>query len=95
MLDRHEALIHGMVMMAAADSVMTQSEMDMIGRIVTHLPIFRDFDLARLAGVADDCLEKLQGEDGLDLWPAPHQWSNPIVRVGRIRVPCWAAWSEA
>jgi uncharacterized tellurite resistance protein B-like protein len=78
MLDRHEALIHGMVMMAAADSVMTQSEMDMIGRIVTHLPIFRDFDLARLAGVADDCLEKLQGEDGLDLIIGEMKESLPV-----------------
>lgn len=67
MLNRHEALIHGMVTMAAADAVMTQSEMDMIGRIVTHLPVFSDFDLAQLPSIADTCLEKLQDENGIDL----------------------------
>lgn len=66
MLNRHEALIHGMVTMAAADAVMTQSEMDMIGRMVTHLPVFEDFDLAQLPAIADTCLEKLQDENGID-----------------------------
>ena len=28
-------------------------------------------------------------------WSAPYQWSTLFVRVGRIRVPCWGAWSEA
>ena len=67
MLDRHEALIHGMVTMAAADAVMTESEMDMIGRIVTHLPVFQDFDIARLPAITEQCLEKLQDENGIDL----------------------------
>jgi len=66
MLDRHEALIHGMVMMAAADAIMTESEMDMIGSIVTHLPVFRDFDVARLPNIAENCLEKLQDVNGID-----------------------------
>lgn len=78
MLDRHEALIHGMVMMAAADSVMTQSEMDMVGRIAAHLPVFRDFDLGRLAGIADACLEKLQAEDGLDVIIAEMKEALPV-----------------
>lgn len=67
MLNRHEALIHGMVMMAAADAVMTKSEMDMIGRIVTHLPIFQDFDASDLSRIAENCLAKLQDENGIDL----------------------------
>ncbi|MBO6837069.1 MAG: tellurite resistance TerB family protein [Alphaproteobacteria bacterium] len=67
MLNRHEALIHGMVMMAAADEIMTQSEMDMIGRIVTHLPIFRDFDATKLSQIAEACLAKLEDENGIDL----------------------------
>ncbi|MDW3206240.1 MAG: tellurite resistance TerB family protein [Alphaproteobacteria bacterium] len=67
MLNRHEALIHGMVMMAAADAVMTKSEMDMIGRIVTHLPIFRDFDASNLSSIAETCLAKLEDENGIDL----------------------------
>lgn len=66
MLDRHEALIHGMVIMAAADEIMTESEMDMIGRIVTHLPVFRDFDATRLPFIAEECIAKLDDENGLD-----------------------------
>ena len=66
MLDRHEALIHGMVTMAAADATMTESEMDMINRIVMHLPVFRDFDPARMSVVAEQCIAKLDDEDGLD-----------------------------
>lgn len=77
MLDRHEALIHGMVMMAAADSVMTQTEMDMIGRIVTYLPIFQDFDTARLPAIAEACLAKLDDEDGLDTIVAEIKESLP------------------
>jgi hypothetical protein len=67
MIDRHEALIHGMVMMAAADAVMSDTEMEMIGRIVMHLPVFQDFDVARLPNIAETCLEKLQYENGIDL----------------------------
>lgn len=67
MLDRHEALIHGMVMMAAADAVMSDTEMEMIGRIVTYLPVFQEFDIARLPNIAETCVEKLQDENGIDL----------------------------
>jgi tellurite resistance protein len=67
MLDHHEALIHGMVMTSAADTVMTQSEMDMIARIVAHLPIFKDFDPSRVPAIAEACLAKLEDENGLDI----------------------------
>ena len=66
-LDKHEALIHGMVMMAAADAVITDAEMAMIGRICSHLPIFHDFDLSRLPGISDACLKKLNDENGLEI----------------------------
>ena len=59
MLNRHEALIHGMVIAAAADAVITESEMEMIGRIVAHLPVFRDFDVTQLTG------SHLAGNEGL------------------------------
>lgn len=66
MLNRHEALIHGMVVMAAADAVISEAEMDMIGRIVVHLPVFRDFDLTQLAQITDACIAKLDSVNGID-----------------------------
>lgn len=66
MLNRHEALIHGMVIAAAADAVITESEMEMIGRIVAHLPVFRDFDVTQLTGIANACIDKLDDVDGID-----------------------------
>ncbi|MDF1750177.1 MAG: tellurite resistance TerB family protein [Alphaproteobacteria bacterium] len=66
MLDRHEALIHGMVIAAAADSVITESEMEMMGRIVAHLPVFRDFDVTKMTSIANACIDKLDDVDGID-----------------------------
>lgn len=66
MLNRHEALIHGMVIAAAADAVITESEMEMIGRIVAHLPVFRDFDVTQLTSIANACIDKLDDVDGID-----------------------------
>lgn len=65
-LDRHEALIHSMMMMAAADGVVSDPEMSTIGRICAHLPIFQDFDLNRLPMIADVCIGKLKDENGLE-----------------------------
>ena len=66
MLDIHEALIHGMVTMAAADASVADTELETIGKIVTTLPVFQDFDLARLPRIAETCLAKLDDEDGLE-----------------------------
>ncbi len=79
MLDRHEALIHGMVIMAAADAVITQSEMEMIGRVVIHLPVFRDFDISRLTDIADTCIAKLDDVNGLDHILAEMKESLPVT----------------
>ena len=65
-LSYHDALIHIMVTMSAADRTMSDSEIAKIGNIVKSLPIFEDFDLQRLIAVANDCTEILQKADGLD-----------------------------
>ena len=49
MLDPHGALICTMVIVSAADSDMTDAELAIIGDIVGHLPVFRDFDRDTLA----------------------------------------------
>lgn len=67
MLTPQDALIHTMVLAAAADRDMTDPEVSTIGEIVGHLPIFRDFEQGRLAKVASACVDLLQQEDGLDV----------------------------
>ncbi|MGE0724357.1 MAG: tellurite resistance TerB family protein [Alphaproteobacteria bacterium] len=66
MISHQDALIYTMVMVSAADNVMTDNELSTIGEIVSHLPIFRDFDRDQLTETAARCAELLQKEDGLD-----------------------------
>ncbi len=62
----HEALIYAMVTMSAADTSMTDRELMKIGDIVKTVPIFRDFDSARLVPISEAGLRYLRKEDGLD-----------------------------
>lgn len=66
-IDHHNALVFTMVLVAAAEGVMTDAELEVIGRLVRYLPIFQDFDLERLPHVGRDCAELLKEDDGLDL----------------------------
>ena len=66
-IDHHTALIFTMVLVAAAEGDMTDAELDVIGRQVRYLPIFRDFEHDRLPEVGRQCAELLRREDGLDL----------------------------
>ncbi|MCF6322341.1 MAG: tellurite resistance TerB family protein [Rhizobiaceae bacterium] len=65
-LSYHDALIHIMVTMSAADRTMSDSELAKIGTIVKSLPVFADFEVERMIAVANDCTDILQKEDGLD-----------------------------
>jgi tellurite resistance protein len=66
-IDHHTALIFTMVLVSAAEGVMTDPELEAIGRQVRYLPIFRDFDHDRLTEVGRECAELLKHEEGLDL----------------------------
>ena len=66
MLDHHRALIYTMVIVSGASSRMTEAELQAIGDIVGHLPVFRDFDRAALPGLLNDCAELLAGENGFE-----------------------------
>lgn len=66
MLSTHEALIYSMVVMSAADSVISEPEVEMIGNIIARLPAFRDYDVSGLSATASECLELLSDENGLD-----------------------------
>lgn len=66
-IDHHAALIYTMVLVAAAEGSMTDRELEVMGRIVTHLPVFRDFDPERILEVGQECAELLRQDDGLDV----------------------------
>ncbi len=66
MIDSQTALIYTMVMVSAADRDMTDSELQTIGEIVKHLPVFKDYDTANLPALAQDCANLLADPDGLD-----------------------------
>jgi tellurite resistance protein len=66
-IDRHTALIFTMVLVSAAEGVMTDAELETIGRHVRYLPVFQGFDHDRLTTVGRSCAELLRREDGLDL----------------------------
>jgi tellurite resistance protein len=66
-VDHHTALIFTMVLVSAAEGVMTDAELGSIGRQVRYLPVFRDFEHDRLIAVGRECAELLRQEDGLDL----------------------------
>jgi tellurite resistance protein len=66
-IDPQTALVFTMVLVSAAEGVMTDAELETIGRMVRHLPVFRSFDEERLPAVGRDCAELLKDDDGLDL----------------------------
>jgi tellurite resistance protein len=66
-IDQHAALIFTMMLVSAAEGVMTDAELDMIGRQVRYLPVFREFDHQRLTEVGRDCADLLRRDDGLDI----------------------------
>jgi tellurite resistance protein len=66
MINHHSALIYTMVLVSASDGNMTDAELQTIGDIIKHLPIFQDFDQSTIARTAEDCAELLADPDGLD-----------------------------
>lgn len=62
----HEALVFAMVTIAAVDREISDNELQRIGRIVSHLPVFRDFNPDSLVHTAEACGNMLSGDDGLD-----------------------------
>ena len=66
MAQHHTALVHTMVLVSAADREMTDAELKTIGEIVSHLPVFADYDLKKLPKEAQACAELLSGNNGLE-----------------------------
>ena len=66
MLDHHRALIYTMVIVSAADADLADGELQIIGDIIGHLPVFHGFDRERLPQLLDGCANSLGQADGLD-----------------------------
>ncbi len=62
----HDALIHIMVTMSAADRTMTDNELAKMGDIIKNLPVFVNYDTEDLMAAAAQCTTILQEDDGLD-----------------------------
>jgi tellurite resistance protein len=65
-INHHTALIYTMILISASDRDMTDAELSSIGDMVGHLPVFRDFDKAKIAKTAASCVDLLNGKEGLD-----------------------------
>ncbi len=61
----HAALIYAMTISAAADSNMTDAELQKMSDTM-HLPVFQDFNADNLPHVAAECADLLVDEEGLD-----------------------------
>lgn len=66
MSEHHTALVYTMVLVSASDSNMTDRELQTIGEIVSHLPVFADYDRKRLPKEAQACAELLSEDEGLE-----------------------------
>jgi tellurite resistance protein len=64
-LSHHEALIYVMVTISAVDRAMTDAELGRIGEIVSHLPVFAEYEEDRLVKTAQACGEILSADGGL------------------------------
>ena len=62
----HTALIYTMVLMSAADSDMTDSELFTIGELVRTLPAFEGFNPDQLPKTAEACADILGQEGGME-----------------------------
>lgn len=61
-----DALVYIMVVTAAADTAMTKLELDRVGALVDRLPIFENYDRARLADIASQCVDLMKEVDDLN-----------------------------
>ena len=65
-LSPHDALIYIMVIVSAADSDMTDGELQRIGDVVHTMPVFAEFDDKQLIPTAQQCAALLLADNGLD-----------------------------
>lgn len=64
-ISTEKALIYTMVTMSGVEGRINATELQEIRLVIETLPIFRDFDVARLSAVAQECADMLQEPEGL------------------------------
>lgn len=65
-LSVQDALVYIMVVTASSDSRLTDKELMRIEGLVSRLPVFEDYDLTKLGGVASKCADLVNGPLGLE-----------------------------
>jgi len=65
-LSHHDVLIYVMVTTSAVDRTMNDEELARIGEIVSHLPVFADYNEDDLVKAAEACGEILSADGGLE-----------------------------
>jgi uncharacterized membrane protein YebE (DUF533 family) len=66
MISPQEALVYTMVAAAEADRDIDDAEIDLIGDLVNHLPIFKGIDRAAMTEMATRCSDMLAHAGGTD-----------------------------
>lgn len=65
-LPAQDALIYLMVVTASSDAGMSDRELGLIGSLIRRSPVFDGYDQSRLAAVANNCVDQINGSSGLD-----------------------------
>lgn len=65
-LSPQDALVCLMVVAASSDSQMSEAELARIQGLITRLPVFESYDLARLPGVANACVDRINSDAGIE-----------------------------
>jgi len=103
MLSPHSALVHIMVMVAAADGDMPDGELQRMGQICRLWPAFKGFDIDALPDIARECAVMLQVNDGLEKTLARARQALPaglretayLLACDVAAVDAGANWQEA
>ena len=103
MLTPHAALVHIMVVVAAADGDMPDGELQRMGQICRLWPAFKGFDIDNLPDVARECAVMLQVKDGLEktlarvrqALPASMRETAYLLACDVAAVDAGANWQEA
>lgn len=66
-LKPHQALVHVMATMSAADTNTSDKELSKISQIIQSLPIFIGYDEGQLIEDINECRQILQNENGLEI----------------------------
>ena len=65
-INHHTALVYTMVIAAAADRNIQQTELSTIKNIIKTLPVFHDYDAQHADRAMGDCIALLEQTEGID-----------------------------